>query len=254
MKINKIKKEKNGKYKIYIDDECIDIYDNIILNYNLLYKKEIDLDTLKEIKKEAVYYENYNKAINYIKKKIRSKKEVISYLNSLNLSKNTIDNIIIDLEKLSYINDKNYCRAYINDNIYINKYGINKIKKDLINNNIPIDIINNELELVDKEYLNKKLEKLILKKIKSNKKYSNNYLKNKILSDMMNLGYNTDDIVKILDSNLIDDNSILNKEYYKLYNKYKNKYNGNELDNIVKSKLIQKGFSIESIQAVQKDI
>ena len=43
MKIDKIKKMSNNKYKIYFDDgDVLETYDEVIINTNLLYKKEID--------------------------------------------------------------------------------------------------------------------------------------------------------------------------------------------------------------------
>ena len=90
-------------------------------------------------------------------------------------------------------------------------------------------------------------EKLILKKINSNKKYSNQLLKQKILNEMINLGYDKNSILQILENNLKDNNNILNNEFDRVYNKLKVKYSGNELNNKTKQKLIQKGFSIHDI-------
>ena len=43
MKIIKYKKEKSGKYKIYLEDgTTIDTYEDVIINNNLLVKKEIE--------------------------------------------------------------------------------------------------------------------------------------------------------------------------------------------------------------------
>ncbi len=58
MKILKYKKIKN-KYKVYFDnDSSIDLYENTILNNNLLLKKDIsesDLDKIKKIMKKRKY-------------------------------------------------------------------------------------------------------------------------------------------------------------------------------------------------------
>ena len=40
MKINKFKKIGSNKYKIYFDNESLIVYEDVILKYNLLYKKE----------------------------------------------------------------------------------------------------------------------------------------------------------------------------------------------------------------------
>ena len=241
---------KDNKYKIYIDTDSIITYDNVILENDLLYKKNIDSDLYKKILIDTNYYDIYNKTVKYILKKRRSEKEIRNYLYKFDIPNKDIESIIVKLKDINLINDKDYCKAYINDKLYLSKDGINKIKKTLIDGNINIEVIETELNNIDRDLFNEKLEKLIIKKINSNKKYSNNYLKQKIVNDMINLGYDKDRIICILENNLINDANILENEFNKVYNKLKNKYNGYELTNKVKQKLIQKGFSIGEITSL----
>ena len=247
MQIDKILKMKDNKYKIIIDGESIITYDNVILDNDLLYKKSIDNNLYKKILLDTSYYDIYNKTVKYILKRRRSEKEIRKYLCKFNISNNDMQSIISKLKDIRLINDREYCKAYINDKLYLSKQGINKIKEDLIGENISIGVIEEELSNIDESLFNERLEKLIIKKINSNKKYSNSYLKQKIMSDMISLGYNKDNILNIIDNNLSSDNSILENELNKVYNKFKNKYNGYELENKVKQRLIQKGFSVGEI-------
>ena len=57
-------------------------------------------------------------------KKRRSEKEVRSYLNKFNID---IDSIIFRLKSINLINDIDYTKAYINDQIYLSNTGINNI-------------------------------------------------------------------------------------------------------------------------------
>lgn len=247
MQINKIIKMKDNKYKIIIDGDAIITYDNVILENDLLYKKNIDNDMFKKILNDTFYYEIYNKTIKYILKKRRSEKEIKKYLNSYELNNDKTNKIIQKLKELNLINDKAYCKAYINDKLYLSKSGINKIRIELLEQDISYELIESELKKVDTSILSNRLEKLIIKKINSNKKYSNNLLKQKILNEMINLGYDKNSIIEIIENNLNKDNDILNKEMEKIYNKLKTKYIGNELKNKLKQKLIQKGFSVGDI-------
>ena len=53
MKIEKIKKTKSGKYILELDNnEKITTYDEVILNNNLLFNKEIDCNLFNKIDKE----------------------------------------------------------------------------------------------------------------------------------------------------------------------------------------------------------
>ena len=247
MKIRKIEKCKNNKYKLYIEDDIIMTYDDVILENNLLYKTDIENNLYNKIINDTKYYDIYNKALKYISKKRRSKKEMIKYLEKFSLSTMDINSIIKKLEDINLINDLEYCRAFINDSVYLSKKGINKIKIELLENNIPIEIIEDEFSKVDYNIINARLEKMIVKRINSNKKYSNYELKYKILNEMINMGYSKQKILEIIENNLSEDNSIIKKEYDKLYNKYKVKYSTLELNNKIKQKLLSKGFKLDDI-------
>ncbi len=249
LKIEKIEKLKNGKYKIYFESDSIIVYDNVILKNNLLYKKDIDNDTYKRILEDNNYYEVYDSLVKYISKKRRSEKEIREYINKKYLNFNYSNDVINKLKEIGLINDLEYCKAFINDKIYLSKIGINKIKSELIDNGIPLDIINLELDRVDKTIIYDRLEKLILKKIKTNKNKSSYNLRQKILIDMINLGYEKELIEDILSKKLSsnEDDSILEKEFEKNYSKLSKKYTGFELSNKIRQRLIMNGFNISKI-------
>lgn len=252
MKIKTIKKQAN-KYKIILEDNTIIItYDDIIIKNNILYKKELDEDLIKRIEEENNYYEAYNKTIKYIKTKLRSEFEIKKYISKLEINENDKTEILEKLKTEKLIDDKFYVKAYIHDRIELSNEGPNKIKESLLKEYIDENIINQELETIDKRQIKEKLEKLILKKLKTNHKYSGNMFKQKILNYFINLGYDKSDINEIIDKNQIDDNEIIKKEYDKLYNKLKQKYNDYELNLKIKQKLYQKGFKIEEINKMLK--
>ena len=247
MIINKIEKLKDNKNKKTIDDEKIVTFDNVILENNLLYKKVIDKILYDKIVKDTSYYCLYNKTIKYILKRKRSEKEIVDYLKKEISDVKIIDSIISKLKNINLINDISYCRSFINDSIYLGKCGIEKIKKELLSQNIPINIIENELNNFDNDIFDEKLIKIIVKKIKSNKKYSNNYLKQKILNEMINLGYKKERVLEIINENLIDDDNIIKNEFEKLYKKYSKKYNKDDLYKKIKQNLLTRGFFVEDI-------
>ena len=95
MKIEKIIKLKSGKYKIFLDNnEQITTFDDVILNNNLLFHKEIDNDIYVKIKEENNYYELLNSSIKYISKRLRSEKEIKIYLEKKTTDIYLIDSII----------------------------------------------------------------------------------------------------------------------------------------------------------------
>lgn len=249
MKINKIKK--NGKkYKIILDNGLeIKTFDDVIINNNLLYNKIIDDELLDKINKENEYYDVYNKVLNLISKKIRSEKEISEFLDKYNVDKNKI---IDKLKSINLINDKNFAKAYISDKINLSNDGIDKIKNDLLKHNIDINLIMEEISKIDDDLIDKKIEKLIIKKTK-NSNYSGFKLKYKVVNELINLGYDKSKIVEIYDNLNIKNDDVIINEYNKLYNKLSKKYQDKELEYKINMKLYNKGFTKEEIENIQKN-
>ena len=250
MKITKFKKDKGNKYKIYIDNDLIiDLYDDVIIKYNLISNKEINNKLFEEITTYNTFLDGYYKAIKLINKRLRTKKEIEKYLIKQNIKKEEIDKIIKLLEKDNYLNQDLYIKSYINDQYNLTLNGPIKIKKDL--NNLGI---NNDIDDYINNYdWNIRIDKIINKKIKLNNKLSNNALKNKILNDIINLGYEKSDIEKKLEIVELNDNDILIKELNKIKNKYEKKYKDKELEYKVINYLYRKGFKIEDIKRYYED-
>lgn len=251
MKINKIKKMKNGKYKLELDNkESIITYDEVILNNNLLFNKEIDSDIFNKLNKENDYYNIYSKVIKYITTKMRSKLEIIKYIEKLGVSSK--DKMIDDLMNINLINDEMFLRAFINDKINLTNDGLFKIKKELLSHDIDEKLIDEELAKYDENIFRNKLNKIAIKKIKSNIKSSKYILKQKLFNDFLNLGYSRELINEVLSQININDDKQIEREYNSLYKKLSKKYKGNELDFKIKNKLYSKGFNQESINELKK--
>ena len=131
MKVLKYKKIKN-KYRVYFDND-IKVYwsEDIILKYELLLKKEIDSNTFDKLVLDNNKEDIYEKSLNYISIKIRSREEIYNYLNKKGYEKEDIVNTINRLEKNNLINDDLYIKSYIHDKFYLSSDGLNKIKKYL---------------------------------------------------------------------------------------------------------------------------
>lgn len=199
MKIEKYESINNGQYKIYLSDGTIlKINSDVIINNNLLYKKEIDNTLLNKILKENDNANIYNKCVKYISVRLRSKKEIIDYLKKLNID-NTAD-IIDKLTKNNLINDEVFTKAFIKDKINFTSCGPYRIRQELNKYNIDNEIIDKHIKDIDEEILIGKIDKQINKMIKSNRKYSSNILKSKIYNNLYNNGFDKDMIINILNN------------------------------------------------------
>lgn len=243
MKILNIKKQKN-KYQITLDNnEKISINEHVLINTNILYKKNITNKELNQIKEENVFYENYDKVLKMINRKIRSTYEIEKFL-----TKNEMPNpekIINKLKELNLINDELFAESFTNDKVNLTLDGPYKIKKELEDNHIDNIFIEKVLSNFTQDKIDQKIEKIIQKRLKTNKDTAYIF-KQKISMYLSNLGYSTEDIYNHLD-NIQIDTSKLENEMIKIYNKLKSKYDGYTLKNKLKQKLYAKGFTTEEI-------
>ena len=201
IKIIKYKKENNGKYKLFLEDgSTIDTYEDVILKNNLLYKKDIDDSLYDIIMNDNVYEEAYSKSINYIGIRLRSINEMKVYLKSKKYSEEVINIIIERLIKNNLLNDAIFIQAFINDKLNFTTMGQYKIELELKKHNIDNNIISKCISTIDEDIIYEKINKLITKFIKSNKKYKGFMLKNKIYTNLINLGYSSSMILEVLNN------------------------------------------------------
>ena len=240
MKIKKYIKVGTNKYKVILsDDTSLVLYEDVILKFNLLLEKEIkDLDLVLSYNEK---FSLYDKVLGYISKKNRTEVEVRNYLKKYTSSLEDIDNIINKLYENNILNKENYIKSYINDKIYLSLDGPNKIKNDLINLEFDSYLIEDELVIFNKELIVERINKYINKELKRNSK-SLIVFKNKMLVNLSNLGYSKEDILSCLNNITVEETNLKEKEIEKLRKKYSRKYEGFELDMIIKRKLYEKGY------------
>ena len=246
MKITKFKKVGKNKYKVMSNSSEITLYEDVILKYNLLLIKDIDIDLLDKIIEENKYYDAYYTALNYIEIKLRYKKEIISYLTKKGFDDKLINKVIDKLEELNLLNNKNYITAYTNDKINLSNDGPYKIKKSLLEYDFNEEDIDEYLNTIDDNIWIEKLNKIVNKKKNLMKSKSYYMFITKMKNDLYNLGYDKymiEDALKNIEYN----SNALENEAEKAKKKFKN-----DKTKIINS-LLRKGFNYEDIKLLFKD-
>ncbi|MBQ8891432.1 MAG: RecX family transcriptional regulator [Bacilli bacterium] len=240
MKIIKYERSKKNKYKVYLEDgEFVELYEDIILKHELLFKKNIT--DIEKIKKENDDYKLYIKTLEYINKRIRCESEIRIYLKKYTSDSNLIDEIVKKLYDKKLLDDALYIKSYINDKINFTNDGPIKIKKNLTDLEIDTFLIDDLLLIFDEKLELERIENYVNKNLKTNKK-SLYLFKQKMFINLVNLGYNRDTIMSFLDKINFSESNLKEKEEDKLRKKYSKKYEGKELDYFIKRKLYEKGF------------
>lgn len=201
MKIEKYEKTGKSKYRLYLDNgEVIDTYDNVILKNDLLLKKTLNQNTYNQIFYDNTIEENYNLAFKYISMRIRSTKEIKDYLKRKNAKDDIIEEVVLRLEKDKLLNDDDFTQAFIKDKLKFTTMGEYKIINELKHHQIDSEIINKYSYLMSEDVMTEKIIKLVDKQIKSNHKYDNFTLRNKIYNNLINLGYSSSQVAAVLNN------------------------------------------------------
>lgn len=242
MKILKYKKGKRNEYKIITDKGEYTIFDDVIIKYELLLKKEIKEQEWNRILKENQLLQAYYEGLKAINTRLRTIKELRNILKKKNYQNNEIEYALQRLETEGYLNHKIYIEAYIHDAINLKTEGEDKIREDLEKSGFTYDEIKSELDKVDKDLYDEKIEKYINKKLKGNKKSAIEF-KRKIVGELINKGFRKEDIERYLNKIEINDNEEeIKKIITKLYNKYIKKYDLYTTKLKIKNYLYTKGY------------
>ena len=147
MRILKYKKISSGKYQITLDDNReLKLYEDVILKYELLLKKDISDDMLPEIEAYNNECDVYYVALKALKSRFKSSWELRKMLLSKEYPSSSVDMAIEKLEKQGYINDSVYARSFLNNKLITTSNGPYKIKQEMIKKGIDESIIHNTLE------------------------------------------------------------------------------------------------------------
>lgn len=249
MEIKKFKKIKNNLYELEMDNKVvIQLYDDVIVKYNLLVNKNLTNSLFEEITSYNDSLNAYYLALKYLKTKLRTELEIKKYLEKKNLDSKVIKETINLLNKDGYLKHDLYLKSYVNDAYNFTNNGPDKIKYNLLKLGFKEDEINPYLDLD----FSSKLKTIISKKVKINHKLSTNALKQSISHYLVNLGYFPNMFNEYLDDIKVNDQGMLQKDYAILLKKYQNKYDENKLKYFLKDKLYKKGYNIDEISEVVK--
>ena len=175
--------------------------------------------------------------------KLRTTKELKNLLSRKKYLAKEIEYAIDRLESEGYLNHQIYIEAYIHDALTLKLVGERKIRSELEKLGFKIDEINKYLSKIDPSIYQEKIKKYILKKLKTNKKSVSEF-KRKIMLDLINKGFNKEDIEVFLNTLEIEENTQeIEKIINRLYNKYMNKYDLYTTKNKIRQYLYSKGYA-----------
>jgi regulatory protein len=201
--ITKIEVGKRNKERvnIYIDNEyAFSISAELVYKENIKVKDEINVERLKKLADEDNYIKCKNSALKIIERTYKSEKELRDKLVLKGYDDHIIKRTINFLREYNLLNDTNYAKMYVKDRS--RNQGKNKIKYTLIQKGIDENIIEEELNKIDKDEIKKVVYEMALKKYRVlSKRENDNYkLTQKLYRFLMGKGYDYDLIKDVINS------------------------------------------------------
>lgn len=174
MIITDILEVEHKKYlsKVFINNEpSFILYTKELKRLGIIKGMEIEPEKVSYINKTVIFNRAKKKALSLILKKQNSQNELKNKLLNYGYSEAICSSVISYLNELNYLNDREFARKYINDAIKLKKYGINKIKYELLKKGIEDciieDYLNDFLSLEDEN-----LKKMIFLKLEKTNDFS----------------------------------------------------------------------------------
>ncbi len=195
----------------------------------------------------------FDLALNYLTYKPRTEKEIRDYLKKKKIKKDIIENTIEKLKEYNYINDREYVKLYLKNNHLGKRFGLKKIKYDLIKRGISEKTLT-IIDQIPEENLNDYCIYHFNKVLSSTDKVPYRKRVPKIVRYLNLRGFDYQDysslISEIPKESDIDELKFKKdfEHYYKLYSK--KGFNSSELKSRIIRGLLSKGYDYKYINEI----
>jgi regulatory protein len=210
--VTEIKVQKNSKDRVnlYLDGEySLSLSAELIVKFGIKVGQSLDIENLKEIINEDNIKLAFNKALLYITRCSKSKKEVKDYLIKRDFDEECVQAVMNKLEGYNFINDNTYAGSFVNSNKSRKAISRKELEYKMKQKGIDSEKIEKAIEenySYDEEI--EACKKLLAKYFqKYSRKEENEYMvKNKTFAALYNKGFNIEIIEKALSIYLEENN------------------------------------------------
>ena len=255
MKVTNITKLK-VKYKIELENgKSFYVSEDTIIKYGLIRKIDLTEEQIKEILAHESIEVAYSKAVAYLQFGLRTEEEMRQYLEKKEIVPENIDEVIVKLKEIGYINDEHYIAAAVNDYFNINKKGPYWIKRKLAEKNLDKELIEKNIEeICTEEKIIDTLYKIIEHEYNTRREAKNKKIQ-KITQKLYTNGYSSD-IIRMVFNIFFEnyeeddnDDEILEQYFDRAYATYRRRYTDKyKLKQKIIEKLVRDGFSYYDVK------
>jgi regulatory protein len=248
-----VQKKNKDRYNIFLDEQyAFSVDEDVLIKFNLKKGLELDDFALMEIHYQDDIRKAYNRAIQYLGRKMRSEHEVRSHLHEKEVEDPVIQEVIHKLNEYKFLNDEEYAHAFVRTQMNASDKGIEVIKRELQGKGIQPSILEKALKEYPLEIQVEKAKELWEKAVKKGSRDSERILRQKAEQHLLRKGFPFEVIslaIEEADSGKDEDEewNALRYQGEKAHRKY-SKYEGFEYEQKMKQALYRKGFSLEMIE------
>lgn len=252
MKISKITTQKKNKdrYNIFIKDEyAFSVDEDVLIKYELRKGLDLSEELISEIRSEDDIQKAYNKVIHYLSYRMRSEKEVRSYLHKEEITEIQVDRIVDRLKERKLIDDLQFAEMFVRTRMNTSSKGPGLIKQELAEKGIKEEFAQIALEQFEREAQEEKALKLVEKRLRRRRKDSFQKQLDQARAALLRNGYPSDVINSVM--NQVSSGKDQEAEWEALLNhgerlerRFKGKFTEYELRQKIKEGLYRQGFSI----------
>lgn len=263
-KITRITAQKRSKqrYNIFIDEGHgekfgFSVDEDVFIQYHLRKGMELSEPMMEELLRADTFQKSYSDVIRYLSYRMRTKKEIIDYLEKKEVDSDHIPKVIEKLTSEKLIDDQEFANSFVRSRIKTTTKGPGLVKQELQVKGITSSIADEAIRQYDYSIQYKKAEKIAEKRSAKSKRYSINRQRQQLHAALTRNGF-TQEVIQDVLANIqqnLDENE---KEavYYqgdRLLRKHSRKLSGYELKNKLKEALYRQGFNVESINEYLND-
>lgn len=256
--------QKNSeRYNIYLDfghgeQFAFSVDADVLIKFNLKKGLEIDDLTLSEIEYSDEISKALNLSVKYLARRMRSEHEIRAYLQTKDVNKPVIDEVVHKLYGLSYLNDEKFAKAYVRTQMKTTDKGPCIISKELKEKGVSGHHLYLALDEFTTEVQIEKATKLYHKFVEKNKQHSRKMLLLKVEQMLIRKGYSSEVISIVNEEAMAESESEKELEALRIQGiKFHKRYStlpSYEYEQKMKQALFRKGFSIELINQLLKEL
>lgn len=204
--ITDIKPQKRKKrFNIYLDGKfSFGLDADTLVKSGLKINQEISQEEIEKLVKENEFVKVYDRVLKFLSYRPRSEKELQDWFRKKNVGEETQKMIVKKLQKLGYLDDKEFVNWWIGQRMAFKPMGKRLLAMELRKKGISQEVIDEQLNnLTIEQFGEKKLaEKVAEKKLKSLKQYSGLELRQKLYTALARRGFSWETIKEVLDEKL----------------------------------------------------